>query len=153
MPKIGSLFLSLECHAPDIRASVRRGGVSLIGPLCLYHPESEFSAVCLAMSLPLAANSLAISFGVLSLSALRGRLSDAHVLAEWPRMTRGRDGSLCLSSMALSIHYSTPIYPGALNKQLSAFKRKSLAETSSKLIHDTLLPSPPPHRELRHNTE
>jgi hypothetical protein len=39
-------------------------------PLFLYHPESEFSAVCLPMSSRLAANSLAISFGVLSPSAL-----------------------------------------------------------------------------------
>jgi hypothetical protein len=42
----------------------------LIGPLFQYHPESEFSAVWFPMSSRLAANSLAISFGVLSPSAL-----------------------------------------------------------------------------------
>ena len=38
----------------------------LIGPLFLYHPESEFSAVLVLVNSRLAANSQAISCGVLS---------------------------------------------------------------------------------------
>ncbi len=55
---------------PSSAHGIIRHSHRLIGPLFLYHPESEFSAVCLPMSSRLAANSLAISFGVLSPSAL-----------------------------------------------------------------------------------
>ena len=55
---------------PQIRTKLSMISDSVIGPLFLYHPESEFSAVRFPMSSRLAANSLAISFGVLSPSAL-----------------------------------------------------------------------------------
>ena len=67
-----SILLSssvLTCP-PNAAHIIIRHPNRLIGPLFLYHPESEFSAVCLPMSSRLAANSLAISFGVLSPSAL-----------------------------------------------------------------------------------
>ena len=43
---------------------------NLTGPLFLYHPESESSAVLVLVNSRLAANSQAISCGVLSPSAL-----------------------------------------------------------------------------------
>jgi hypothetical protein len=55
---------------PSFRTQMNMISSTLIGPLFLYHPQSECSAVCLPMSSRLAANSLAISFGVLSPSAL-----------------------------------------------------------------------------------
>jgi len=55
---------------PQLRTRHNTTSGDLIGPLFLYHPESEFSAVCLPVNSRLAANSLANSFGVLSPSAL-----------------------------------------------------------------------------------
>ena len=56
---------------PPISAgSIIRHSHSVIGPLFLYHAQSESSAVFVLVSSRLAANSQAISFGVLSPSAL-----------------------------------------------------------------------------------
>ena len=72
MKAFGPIFKTLHDTdmGPASGMSVGLGLILLIGPLFLYHPESEFSAVWFPMSSRLAANSWAISFGVLSPSAL-----------------------------------------------------------------------------------
>src|SRR5713226_5197705 len=90
----------------------------LIGPLFLYHPESESSAVWLLVNSRLAANSQAISFGVLSPSARWGRLSlysrrqvsiicfaSASVANQWASKHSDRSVPLNDSTYALSVGF------------------------------------------------
>ena len=55
---------------PQIRSTQKLASPGMTGPLFLYHPESESLAVVVLMNSRLAANSQAISFCVLSPSAL-----------------------------------------------------------------------------------